>query len=355
MFDFKRTLTLIKGAIFDPEATWDRYLPDAGDWKKTAVLLTGPLVVGSGVLSYVLAAIFPSRLPFYPSPSFLGMLSGIVVSAIAAVVIAFVVAILAGLFKGKNSFPLALAATSLAFVPGYLGNALVHIPWLGGLLALALGIYGLVLLWRILPRYLEVPSASRMGHYILSLVTSVVAFFILATVIDTGLIGAGTSGLEVSKDSGFMRDGDFGTAPSGLFGDMERQAKIMEAADKDTYAPPGNGKLSKGQVQKFIKVMAKTRDYRIAQTKELEELGKKAEEDEIVSLSAAFSGMTGIMNISTAEMEVVKTGDGNWAEHQWIKERLRVARIQKDINDAVKHNYELYLEFAEELREIEHW
>lgn len=355
MFDFKRTLTLIKGAIFDPEATWDRYLPDAGDWKKTAVLLTGPLVVGSGVLSYVLAAIFPSRLPFYPSPSFLDMLSGIVVSAIAAVVIAFVVAILAGLFKGKNSFPLALAATSLAFVPGYLGNALVHIPWLGGLLALALGIYGLVLLWRILPRYLEVPSASRMGHYILSLVTSVVTFFILATVIGTGLIGAGTSGLEVSKDSGFMRDGDFGTAPSGLFGDMERQAKIMEAADKDTYDPPGNGKLSKGQVQNFIKVMAKTRDYRIAQTKELEELGKKAEEDEIVSLSEAFSGMTGIMNISTAEMEVVKTGDGNWAEHQWIKERLRVARIQKDINDAVKHNYELYLEFAEELREIEHW
>jgi hypothetical protein len=51
-------------------------------------------------------------------------------------------------------------------------------------------------------------------------------------------------------------------------------------------------------------------------------------------------------------MEVVKTGGGNWAEHQWVKEQLRVARIQKDINDAVAHNYELYLEFEDELRDL---
>lgn len=355
MFDFKRTLSLIKGAIFDSEPTWDSYLSDAGDWKKTALLLTGPLVVGSGILSYILGVIFPSRLPFYPSPSFLDMLLGIVVSAIAAVVIAFVVAILAGLFKGKNSFPLALAATSLAFVPGYLGSALIHLPWLGGLLALALGIYGLVLLWRILPKYLEVPIASRVGHYILSLVASVVALFVLGTVVGTSPVGVGTSGFEASKDGGFTRDRDSNGAPSGLFGTMERQGRIMEAADADTYDPPGNGKLSKAQVKNYISVMTKTRDYRIAQTQELEELSKKAEEDEIASISEAFSGMTGIMGITTAEMEVVKTGNGNWAEHQWIKEQLHIARIQKDINDAVIHNYKLYLEFEEELRELEHY
>ena len=42
------------------------------------------------------------------------MLSGIIVAAIAVAVFAFVVATLAGLFKGKNSFPLAL----VAHIPG---------------------------------------------------------------------------------------------------------------------------------------------------------------------------------------------------------------------------------------------
>jgi hypothetical protein len=346
MFDFKRTLALIKGAIFDPETTWDGYLPEAGDWKKTAVLLTGPLVVASGVLAYILDVIVPNRMPFTPEPSFVGMLVGIVVAGVAAVIVAFVFAILAGLFKGKNSFPLALAATSLAFVPGYLGNVLVHLPWIGWLIMLALGIYGLVLLWRILPKYLEVPSASRAGHYILSLVACVVLFMVLGAIFGASMMGSRPTGFDVSKDD------SSGSGSSGMFADLERQGRIMEAADQDSYDPPSNGRLSRAQVRKFVEVMSKTRDYRTDQAKSLEELSKKAEQNDIASVTEAFSGMAGVVNLSNAEMEVVKTGGGNWAEHQWVKEQLRVARIQKDINDAVAHNYGLYMEFEDELRDL---
>ena len=225
-------------------------------------------------------------------------------------------------------------------------------PLLGGLVALGSGIYGLVLLWKILPKYLEVPSASRAGHYILSLVLSAVVFFILAAVTGVGLMSAGTANNELSNDSDILSQRDSGTVTGGLFGEMERQGRIIEQAESDTYALPGHGKISTAQVQQFIVVMTKTKDYRIAQMKELEALGKKAENHELETLSEAFSGMTGIMNLTTAEIEVVKTGGGNWAEHQWIKAQLHVARIQKDIDDAVKHNYRLYLEFEEELREI---
>ena len=51
MFDIKRTVSLVTGALFDAESTWRSYLGEAGDWKKTAVLLTGPLVIAAGVLS----------------------------------------------------------------------------------------------------------------------------------------------------------------------------------------------------------------------------------------------------------------------------------------------------------------
>ena len=58
MFDPTRTMSLVKGAILDSEATWQAYLPEAGDWKKTAVLLTGPLIVVSAVLGYLVALVF---------------------------------------------------------------------------------------------------------------------------------------------------------------------------------------------------------------------------------------------------------------------------------------------------------
>jgi len=342
MLDLKRTLALIKGAFFDPDRTWESYKPEAGDWQKTAILLTGPLIVGSQVLAYVMGLIFSG--PFIPRPTLTSLVMGIVVQALAAVVIAFVVAILAGLFKGKNSFPLALAATSLAFVPGYVGGALLRIPFLGFLLAIAMLVYGLVLLWRILPRYLDIPESTRVGHYILSLVGSVLTMFLLVSVLGVGYLSQG-----YNRGSWDSSDSD---RPAGLFGQMERQGRIMEAAEEDTYDPPRDGKLSKGQVQDYVQVMTKTRDYRIEKTKELQALSEKADAEEIESLGEVFSGMSGVVGLTTAEMEVVKTGGGNWAEHQWVKEQLQVARIQKDINDAVKHNYELYQEFEDELREL---
>jgi len=354
MIDLKRTLSLIKGAIFDPEPTWEGFLPDAEDWKKTAVLLTGPLIVGSGVLAFVLDRIFPNRMAFIPDTTLLDMLKGIVIGAAAAVIVAFVFALLAGLFKGKNSFPRALAATTLAFVPGYFGNALVHLPWIGWLLMLALGIYGLVLLWRILPKYLEVPSTSRIGHYILSLVTCIAIFLIMAAIFGANMMGSRATGFDMSEsdDSGVSIGTTGTTGTTGIFGNLERQGRIMESADKDSYDPPGNGKLSRSQVEKLVEVMTKTRDYRAAQAERLEELGKKVENDDVASMAEAMSGLAGVANITNAEMEVVKTGGGNWAEHQWVKEQIHVARIQKDINETVEHNYELYQEFADELIEL---
>lgn len=354
MFDMKKTIELIKGAVFDPEVTWDRYMPEAGDWKKTALLLTGPLVFGSGVLAYVLSLVFPSRIPFFPGRTFTGMILGIVFSAVAAGVIALVFAFLAGLFKGKNSFPLALAATTLAFVPGYIGQAFMPIPWLGGLLSVVLGIYGLVLLWRILPRYLGVPDTSRTGHYLLSLAGSVAVLLVLGSVLGASAVGGRGFRPDFSEVGVLSSNGSDSPSPN-IFGGLERQGKLMEAADNDTYEPPGNGKLSRAQVQNYVNVLTKTRDYRESQSRAIEELGKKTEQNLAESWSEAISGMKGVVNMTTAEMEVVKTGGGNWAEHQWIKEQLRVARIQKDINAAVKHNYELYLEFQEPLEQLGMW
>ncbi|MEQ9562554.1 MAG: YIP1 family protein, partial [Woeseiaceae bacterium] len=161
MLDLKRTLELVKGALFDSEATWRAYLPEAHDWKKTAFLLTGPLIVASVVLAYLIAFAGSEVSAFGLRPTLASSLLNLVSSAITAALVGFIYSAISGSFGGKSDFALGLAATTLAFVPGYVGQALAWLPWIGFLLAIGLFIYSLMLLWRILPIYLEVPDSKR--------------------------------------------------------------------------------------------------------------------------------------------------------------------------------------------------
>ena len=222
-------------------------------------------------------------------------------------------------------------------------------PWVGGLLALGLAIYSLVLLWKIIPIYLGVPDGKRTGHYILSIFASIAAMIILSITLGRfmgpSMHGPSFDGLS---DTSSPAPSDHG----GLYGGIARHAELIAAAEEDRYEPPSNGRVRKSQVREFIRVMQRTEELQQQKMTQLQELAEKAESDEEVSFSdfgAIKSGMTEAAGLQTAEMEVVKSAGGNWAEHLWVRESLRTAWIQKDINDAVSRNYELYQEFEEEL------
>lgn len=137
-----------------------------------------------------------------------------------------------------------------------------------------------------------------------------------------------------------------------MFGGMARQAELMAAAEEDRYDPPSDGRLSEDQVREFIRVMQRTEELQQEKTARFKELAEKAERDEEVSFSdlgTMMSGVSEATGLQTAEIDVVKSAGGNWAEHQWVRESLRTAWIQKDINDAVAHNFGLYQEFEPEL------
>lgn len=349
MFDLTRTLELVKGALFDAETTWRAYLPEAGDWKKTAFLLTGPLIVASTVIAYLLgltssdASIFGQFRPTITSSVF-----NIIAGAIAAGVIAFIVSSLAGVFGGKNSFALGLAAITLAFVPGYVGQALAWLPWIGGPLALGLAIYGLVLLWRIIPIYLEVPQSKRAGHYILSLIASIVVMAIIGNV--AGPIVYGSS--PGTTMGGMSQTESPGSRTGGMFGGAIRQAELMAAAEEDRYSPPSDGEVTDRQVQEFIRVMDRAAELQADKEKRLQALAEKADRDEQMSMSDMSEMMgtvTDLAGMQGGQIEVVKSAGGNWAEHQWVRDSLRTAWIQKDINDTIEHNYELYQKYEGQL------
>jgi hypothetical protein len=197
MLDLARTVQLVKGALLDPEPTWQRYLPESDDWKKTAALLTGPLIVAAALVAFVLGMLTGG--PFGFRPTLASLIVGIVSGATGIVVVTFIFSGLASVFGGKHDFSRGLAATSLAFVPGYVGQALGALPWVGWLIAIGLAIYGLVLLWRIIPLYLEVPESKRAPHYSLSLIASVIAMFVISAIVYGG---AGRPGMNPQMNPG---------------------------------------------------------------------------------------------------------------------------------------------------------
>lgn len=249
-----------------------------------------PFVVVSYTVWFVLSQVFPWQIGgLVLRPGFGMYLRYMLFALVGAAAISFVFAFMAGVFKGRNSFAHALAATSLAFIPGYLGNALSPLPIAGVLLSLGGGIYSLVLLWRILPAYLELPDDGRVLHFISSLVLTLVLATALAMLIGVGRAGMQVSGVDGDQDlaSAVKRalhdENESERGGASPFSGMERSARIMEDADDDTYQPPRDGRLGEAQVQQVIANLQRTRELREAEAKRLERLAEDMEKEEPVA------------------------------------------------------------------------
>jgi hypothetical protein len=222
------------------------------------------------------------------------------------------------------------------------------LPWIGGLIALALGIFSLVQLWKIIPIYLEVPEGKRAAHYIVSLVATIVVMLVIGTVVNPIVYGPNAS----STFSSVSGSNDLGQPSGGLFGDAVRRGALMEAAMKDTYSPPADGRLTEKQVQSYASVVQRMTQLQTEAAARMQELAEKADKDgefSVRDFGAAMKGASELGSLATAEMEVVKESGGNWAEHGWVTQTLLTASRQKNTNDAVTHNYALYQKYENQI------
>ena len=335
MFDFQATLKWVTAVLTDPGNAAAAYRETVPGWQQSFLQLPLPLYVGAYVIAGIVALITGGTF-MYGGISFGVFIFALLWGLAWTFVIAFIFDFLAGTFGGKRNFDAAYAVVALAIVPSAAGTAISPLPWIGWLISLAASIYSLMLAYRFLPLYLEIPEASRVKHFAVSIIAAIVVnLFVSLTV---GSMFAPS----LMQNTAF--DGSGESTSTGILGGFERQANVVDAATKDVYDPPSNGEVSGKQMQAYVDVLRKTQALR-------ERLGEsmKGMEDKEPSLSDVFSGVGGAVRLGTAEMEVVKTAGGNWAEHQWVKGQLETARIQQDLNDTTQHNYELFLEYQDEI------
>ena len=179
MFDINKTIKIIQGGLFNSKNTWQSYLEEKHDWKETATLLTGPMILVSVILSSLLFWLFSNHYIFASQGGFGITVLKLIGAIIGISVGAFLFSFIAGLFKGKHDFNKGLAALSLAAIPGYIGSIIGSVPIIGWLISLGLGILSLVFLYKIIPSYLEVPEEKRVVHFVTSLVATVVIAFLI--------------------------------------------------------------------------------------------------------------------------------------------------------------------------------
>jgi len=356
-FDYTKTFALIKGGLLDHENTWKSYLEDCPDWRQTAMVLTGPLFILNVLLSLIFSRLVGGYAIYgYQSGWFSALITSLVMGAIGFALVVLVFNFLAGTFKGTANFSRAFAAVSLAFIPAWVAGAVAAlIPYLGFLIALAGGILSLVFLYRIIPLALNVPDDKRVVHFVVSLVAVIIINMIIGVT-----LGLGNAGNQYRSSGNSVQSNSVGkTASSGVVGEAVRQAELMDAAGADRYDPPADGELDEDQVEDYVAVLRKTQaihaEYAEKMDKLAAEIKAKEAAGETPSLSdfgKMYSGAGGIMSANNAEMEVVKSGGGNWAEHEWVKQQLRTAHIQQgEGSDANTQNYKLYKKYEDELND----
>ena len=102
--------------------------------------------------------------------------------------------------------------------------------------------------------------------------------------------------------------------------------------------------------------MTSARKIQEEHAKKLDDMGEKMkgkDEASLSDISKLYAGMSSVMAANNAPMDVVKSSGGNWAEHVWVEEQLRLAKYQPDLNEAVRENAELLRKYKEQLSSLE--
>ncbi len=354
--------TMTLNAIMKPEVVWKKELSNEISWQDYLKYPILPIIATVAIISGILTKLFGFHIPaigaIYPSmtDTLLQITGFVIVFVISLIILGFIAAYIAGVLGGKNDINQAIKMLFLISIPSLIGQVFGALPFVGWIISLGLGIYSLVLLYRAIPEFLGVSIENRVKHFI---------FFIIAAIVVSMLINMTIGRIFAPKDmiahinKDILTNSQNGSHKIDLPGEKETKSenpvqdyiesmskgdynqKTITDSANDTFTPPENGRLTKEQVQKFITYAKKVKIVEKEQAQRLKEKYEKKEKSDDFSISDIFNGLKDVSNLATLEMKVVKSNGGNWAEYQWIKDRVREAYYTPSLNETTKYNAKL--------------
>jgi hypothetical protein len=202
--------------------------------------LIGALIVGAAVSAVV------GGLGTGVIGAFVGACISVVFSIIGVFILSFIINILAPSFGAQKDSVQSLKVAAYSLTAVWVAGLAQVVPFLGTLVVLIGGVYGIYLMYLGLPRVMKAPEDKAPLYTVVIVVTMIVAGFILFMlwaailglgVVGSGLVGSVTGSTPAASQSSFDPDSPLGKL-EGLGAKLEESAKKMEAAEKsgDTNA-----------------------------------------------------------------------------------------------------------------------
>lgn len=393
--DLKHSQSLILGSLLREREIWPPYAAEHHPWRATLLNVGLPAAVIAALGSFLLGMVFRSYYLF--GAAGIGtLLHGLLIAVAALFIWAGAAYYFAGLFQPTatvppagaqdadaagaetnaepaaaesaattalsmpRSFDQAFAAVTFGFLPGFVGMVLQALPFIGALIMVIAAIYALMTLYRALPVFLPIAEPDRLKHFIATFLAALVASLVLSALLGAILLGSAAdqardhvdASVDALEEQIEAADASERSLPE-LLG-VDSQIDSVQSATTDEFDPPGHGRLTAEQVARTVKLLQRTEKLREDSGSRLKELAERADSGtgEEPSLGDLFKGIRGLVDVGTAEPQVVKAAGANWAEHEWIKQQLINARLSPDSSDTAEHNYALYEAHAAELEDL---
>jgi Yip1 domain len=232
--DFNKLIARVKGILLTPKTEWPVI---AGETTTVGDLYKG-YIVWLAAIPPICAFLVTVR--FFAGVALSQLLVTYALSLAMVYIIALVVEALAPNFGGTKDRLQALKTIAYAYTASWVAGIAALVPFLGLLIALAAGIYGIYLLYLGLPHTMKCPQEKAGGYTaVIVIIVLVVSFLIFAVV--GAMTGAGT----------FMRGGSLFSSSRGssettfdedsTVGKLEQYAKQVEEAGKKMEAAQKSG------------------------------------------------------------------------------------------------------------------
>jgi hypothetical protein len=210
--DFGKIIERVKAILTTPKTEWPVVAaePDTVRGVYTgyiAIVAALPVIahfiknslIGTGAFGITV------RLPI--GMGVVAMLLQYVLALVMVYLLALIISALAPTFGGQKDPLQALKTVAYSWTAGWIAGIAVILPWLGWLIAVAGGIYGIYLLYLGLPETMKCPPDKAGSYTAVSVIIAIVLgwflYLIIASVIGTAAItGAAMGGMQITDNNG---------------------------------------------------------------------------------------------------------------------------------------------------------
>jgi hypothetical protein len=256
--DFAKLIARAQAILITPKTEWPVIAAEqetvANLYKNYIIVLAAiPAVAGFIKGSLIGTTLFGITVRTPIVSGIVGMIVSYALTLGIVYVLSLIIDALAPSFGGEKNPIQALKTAAYTYTASWIASIAVVVPWIGMLVLLAGGIYGIYLLYLGLPQTMRCPPEKSVGYTAVIIVIGFVMSLILGVIVGS-ITAAGTAASAIqlgSNSSNVTIDTDSALGKLAVLGQqVERQSKKMEAAQRsgDPQAQADAAKAMLGSV-----------------------------------------------------------------------------------------------------------